>query len=92
VQEEPLSGFKLSMMLSNQLSLSGDSQVKALNRKGKSVTATTTTSKLVNTMHVSLLLALLVASKAGQLVWANKPDAVPTKDNTAAVHKKSMHA
>jgi hypothetical protein len=55
------------------------------------------TTKPMNTLRGSFIFRKLgnstcidVASKVGQLIWANMPDAVPTKDNI--VQNKSMHA
>jgi hypothetical protein len=91
--QEPSLGYKLSMRLSNQLGFSKASLVKALNGQGKRVAATT----IMNTLQGSFIFRKLgnstcidVVSKAGQLVCANIPDAVPTKDNI--VKNKSMHA
>jgi hypothetical protein len=82
---EPFHGYKLSMVLNNHLELGKDSLVKALNGKAKSIAM-----RLVNTVHGSFIFRKLGDStcvaiankKAGQLVWVNEPDAVPTMDNT----------
>jgi hypothetical protein len=86
-------GYKLSMTLINQLSLSKDSLAKALNGQLKHVTATS----LKKTLHGCFIFRMLdnsncvaIASKARQLVWANLPKAVPT--NETIVQQKSIHA
>jgi hypothetical protein len=90
---EPFLGYQSSMTMSNQLGLTEDSLAKALKGQSKRVTE----SSLMNTLPGCFIFRKLgdskcvaVASKAGQSVWADSPEAVPTKKTI--VQQNSIHA
>jgi hypothetical protein len=83
---EPFLGYKLSLTMSNQLGLSEDSLAEALNGHSKKVTESSLTNTLpgcfiFRKLGDSKCVAVAVASKAGQSVWPDSPEAVPTNEN-----------
>jgi hypothetical protein len=90
---KPFLGYALSITISNQLGLTEDSLAKALNGQSKRVTETS----LMNTLPGCFIFRKLgsskciaVASKTGQSVWADSPEAVPTNENI--VQQKSINS
>jgi hypothetical protein len=81
---EPFLGFSMSMTLCNQLGISNDSLSKALPGSSKSISELRLRQMLSGSFVFRKLgdsKCVAVASKEGELAWAESPDAVPTTGN-----------